>query len=613
MPLFDAPVILFELSREVETGRTLTEEDFPPGWAVLGECDCRGGRKKSGWVARGGSKGAALESPAQGSSTLLIGSRLWRDYRLSAVVRLEPQTVMAELLFRFGDSSGHYSLGIWKEGLVLAKRDAGRYAALDVLAQALEPLRPYRIDIDLVADRILVEMDGKTVFDTTDGFRQSGGAGVRSDGPASFSDLVVCAMHTEAQRLKLVSKEAKKTTRDVRAASPAQLMTVSGDVDFGFVAFVDMDADGSVEILNVHPGRAGAAAAAAVQRFDGKVVWQWGELRRRPHANLPPAFAVEDLDGNGRLEVVLAGSRELAVLAAADGALKCRRELKDIFAAEYLGGPLALAVLREGPRPKLILRCGESVAALDASLEVLFRLKEPAGGFAPAVSRGGPAVFVAGRSLVLAGPMGKEPKIWPLRDFEPPAQAALVFRPAAQRCDWLVIGSHGGLTLLNLADPKVFSALPYGHVIALAGGAFRAALGPLQFVAATAQGRLMILDERLNPLYAEEVGRVEALTPLNWTGHAEESILFATHARPAVVLDGFGRDLFFIDRPAKRYHQLAVADVIGDARDEIILVAHDRLEIFGHRGEGGPARPASRRRLIWPQARPCSILSVPGE
>jgi len=613
LPLFDAPVILFELSHEVEAGRTLAEEDFPPGWAALRECDCRGARKKSGWIARGGPQGAALEWPNHGSSALRMGSRLWRDYRLSAIVQLEPQSVMAELLFRFGDSSSHYSLGLWKEGLVLARRDAGRYVALDLFVQAMEPNKPYRLDVDLAADRILVELDGKTIFDLADDFRQSGGVAVRSDGPASFSDLAVCTTHAEALRLKLTAKEAKKTTRDARPDAPTQLLTATGEVDFGFVVFVDIDGDGSAEILNVHPGKAGTVSAVCAQRLDGKPIWKWGEFHRRPHSNIPCALAVEDLDGDGGLEVVFAGPRELVVLAAADGALKHHRELKDVFPAENLGAPMALAVLRDVSGCKVVLRCGESVAVFAASLDDLFRLKEPASGFAAVVSRAGPSAFIAGRSLVLPGPPGKDPRICPLPGLEPPAQAALIFRPTGQRTDWLVAGSHAGLTLLNLVDPKGASTLPCGHVTALAGGSFRPALGPLQFAAATAQGRLMILDERLNPLYLEEVGRVEALAPLNWTGQAGESVLFATCARPAVVLDGFGRELFFIDRPGKRYHQLVVCDVTGDTRDEIILVAHDRLEVFGHRSETAPARSASRRRLAWPDARPCSILSVTSE
>ena len=611
MPLFEAPALLLDLDAELPIDRESTQDDFPHAWVILGPCDCSSKGKSHGWRARRTPEGPVLDAPGTGASMLIAGSHLWRDYQLSTTVELSPETAMAEVLFRFGDARNHYSLGLWREGLILAKRTDDGLTALDAYALTLEPKRPYRIEIGVAADRILVELDGQTVFSLADTFRQSGAVGLRGNGPASFRALLVSTSREESQRLKLAHRTTRKTVRGARLPRPVQFHSVTAKVDFGLVDFLRGKEDGAMGLLNVHPARDGIARGVARHQPNGAVNWTVGTLDRQPSTDEPVACALFGSNADESSELALVVDDELLLVRLGDGSVKARRSLKGIFAGDSPKGRVHLGAVQDRAGERLVLCHGDAIAVLDSLLEDVFRVEKTTPGFACPASLKPSPLFLAGIRLMSSASDTAAAATDEIEGPQGPIEIAALHRLPGERKDWLLLGAHNGLHAIDPETCQTRSTRPCGHVTLFCGGAFRPSLGPMQFAAATAEGSLLLLDERLHPLQWIETGRLRALAPLNWTAGPSEALVIATHQRPAVALDDLGQELFFIDRPGQRFHQTIVADTTGDGCDDILLVAHDRIEIFGCSESDSQARITHRRRVCLPPVRPTCVLSTP--
>lgn len=604
------------------------------------------------WAAGDDADGPYLEQhtvnlePQRVTPLFVTGDLEWRDYRVGASVRPLSLQQEAGLVFRYRTSRHYYRLAL--EGgarLRLVVRlpidqefRVGAWRELASVPFAYDTKTWYRLDVSAVGDRLRASVDGKLFVDVRDSELAAGIAGITANMPARFKSFRVTTSSASAADLRgRIERRAADLDR-LRADNPKPVLWQKFETpDFGTgrnVRFGDLDGDGRLDMLfaqNVAKVRGDAfdqISCLTAVTLDGRVLWQQG--RPNPKNALltnDTPFQIHDLDGDGRVEVVLARDFELQVLDGRTGRLlrkawlpQLPTDLKDRPYELNVGDSLLFVDLagKDAPREILLKDRYRGFWIFDKDLKLLWQGDGQTGHypFPFDVDRDGRQEFLIGYSLWGADGKRRWSHDAELKDHADALSIGnFTGRPSAGVRAY-IDGSDEGF-LVIAADGTVVKHLRLDHAQTQSIGKYRADLPGLQILIATFwrnPGIVTLLDADANILAQEEmIPGSSHLEPVNWRGDGQELALLSGNVREGGMIDGQLRRVVVFPDDGHPDLASAVRDVTGDARDEIVLWDQTRVWIYT------PDRPFSGSGLYRPARNPHyndsnyrSTVSVPG-
>ncbi len=161
-----------------------------------------------------------------------------------------------------------------------------------------------------------------------------------------------------------------------------------------------------------------------------------------------------------------------------------------------------------------------------------------------------------------------------------------------------ITGSDEGFLAFE-ADGTILKHLRLGHAQTQAVGRFRPDLPGRQIVIANfwqSPGIVTLLDADGNVLAQEELTPGSShLAPVNWRGDGQELALLSAHVREGGMLDGHLRRVVMFPKDGHPDLASRVANVTGDARDEVIVWDPQRVWIYTQdRPASGPVKTFRR-------------------
>ncbi|MCW5977197.1 MAG: hypothetical protein KIT09_03930 [Bryobacteraceae bacterium] len=536
--------------------------------------------------------------------TLITGDPEWSGYAVEASVKPLSLDEMAGVVFRYRTNRHYYLFALTGGGkarlaLRLPLEKKFRVAEWRELGEAAVPYdvtRYYKLRVENHGPGIRAFVDGKLVIEASDGEILKGKAGVTANIPARFMDFRVTATEGEIGAIRGRIEKRQLELDKLRAANPKPVVWKRFETPvFGAgrnVRFGDLDGDGQMDMLigqNIPRVRGDAfdhISCLTAVTLDGKILWQLGRPDERNGllTNDTP-FQIHDIDGDGKHEVVMIRDFQLQILEGATG-----KVLKKVWVPEIP------ADVKERPYK---YNHGDSIAFFDLSgkgkrheilikdryqyfwvynnrLELLWSGSGQTGHYPYPfdVDQDGREEIVLGYALW--SPDGKQ--IWSRdKEYRDHADGIVMGNfsgdpkapPRVYAC-----GSDEGYLMFD-KDGRTLKHIRIGHAQSPSIGKYRMDLPGLQLLTVNYwknPGILSLFDSDGNLLLQDEpIHSGSPLLPVNWRGDGQEFALLSGNVREGGMIDGhFRRVVMF---PDDGHPDLAsyVADLTGDARDEVVL------------------------------------------
>ena len=199
------------------------------------------------------------------------------------------------------------------------------------------------------------------------------------------------------------TKDIGEPNDKAAAIEPWKIIQLEPEYGGLWVVAGDVDGDGEVEIIsaeNINIGDVHYTSAAAAQKLDGSVLWQWGRANRgRKIWHHDVACQIHDWNGDGKNEVVLCTKGFLIELEGATG-----RELRKIPIADDATDCLVFCNLSGGDRAGdvLVKNRYRQIWAYDREGKLLWTVRDP-GGYRTAHQPRPVDIDGDGRDEIMAG------------------------------------------------------------------------------------------------------------------------------------------------------------------------------------------------------------------
>ena len=564
------------------------------------------------------------------SPIFITGDPEWGDYTVEAEVKPLSLDDMAGVVFRYHTNRHYYRFALHggktarlEVRLPLEKEfRTAEWRELGNVSFPYDTTHYYRLSVANVGSAIKAYIDGKLILTADDGELIRGKVGVTANIPARFRDFRVTAPDEVKRAIGERIAQRAAGLAEIRAQNPLPKLWKSFTTPrFGAgrnARFGDLDGDGLPEMLiaqnipRIGDNFIQISCLTAVT-FDGKVLWQLG--RPDPRNGLLTAdtpFQIHDIDGDGSNEIVMVKDFQLQIREGTTGRLRQSAPM-----------PPALADNRLKP---YTLTNGDSLAFLDLSGEGKrreFMIKDRYTHFWIYNNHLEPLWKGQGQTGHYPYPFdvdsdGHEDLAIGYAVWNHKGQQLWSHdRELLDHADGLAVGSFG-------ADPKaeprvyawgsdegflVFDRLGtilkhvrIGHAQSASVGKFRPDLPGLQLICVNFwknPGIITLFDADGNMLAQEEpIHSGSPMLPVNWSGDGREFVLLSGNAREGGMIDGKLRRVVMFPDDGHPDLTAYVANVTGDARDEVILWDQERVWIYTQ------DRPFTGKRLYAPVRNP---------
>jgi hypothetical protein len=549
---------------------------------------------------------------------VVAGDETWSDYEVET--KFAPAIDdggMSGVAFRYRNDRRYYFAGVAGQRAILKKIDQGTsFRKLNETILAEKPLawkagEFLTVKITVAGDRLRATV-GDVTLEAQDATFPLGKISLTSDMPTRFGGVhVTCSAETKRQIDDAIAK--RKSDEDAAvAANPRMVLWKKLSFrNFGVgrnLRFGDLDADGDIDVLVAQQKRHGPGdghsevGCLTAVNFEGDILWQNGPPDSWNYRlTNDVAVQVHDLDGDGKNEVVYCRDFELVVADGATGKTKHKVPTPstppDALQQQkryprILGDSLLFADLRgTGHRRDIVLKDRyRTIWTFNDRLESLWMLRLNTGHFPfpHDVDGDGREEVVVGYALV--SPDGKE--LWsndqPLEDHAD--GVAIVRLKDGDEKRLLCAASDEGFFIADAASGKILKHHQIGHAQAFSVADYDPAKPGLEIATSNFwgnQGIVHLFDSGGNLYHdAEPSQHGSLLLPVNWTGEAREYWALSASPIHGGLFDAMARRV--VRFPADGHPEMCVAvlDVTGDCRDEIIV--WDPWELWVYTQSDGP-------------------------
>jgi rhamnogalacturonan endolyase len=543
----------------------------------------------------------------------LTGDSEWSDYSVEASVKPLLLEEMSGLVFRYR-TNRHYYLFALTDGkrarlaLRLPLEKSFRVAEWRELASVEFPYDTrsyYVLKVENEGPLIRAFINGKKVLEASDHEITKGKAGLTANIPARFQEFRVSVSDSGKQQIEDRIRKRDAELVRLREENPKPKPWKKFDTPkFGAgrnVRFGDLDGDGQLDMLiaqNIPRVRGDAfdhISCLTAINFEGKILWQSGrpDPRNGLLTNDTP-FQIQDMDGDGRNEVVLVRDFKLQILEGKTGKVLRSAWMPQAPPANKErpyelnnGDSLALFNLsgNKGRQDVLVKDRYQNFWLFNRELKPLWQGQGQTGHFPFPFDVDGD-----GRDEILIGysmwhHTGR--RLWTkddeLKDHaDGIAMGNFSADPKAEPKVY-ASGSDEGFILFDKKG-NILKHARIGHAQAPSIGKYRPDLPGLQYMTINFwrnPGIVSLFDHDGNLLIQEEpIHTASPLLPVNWRGDGQEFAMLSGNVREGGMIDGRLRRVVMF--PDDGHPDLAfyVTDVTGDARDEIILWDQERVWIY---------------------------------
>lgn len=564
------------------------------------------------------------------------GDELWRDYTMTVKFRPEGYEGRSGAVVRYHNDRCNYFVGV--DGPVAMIKLVNHDASFRIPNEKILVSKPFSWQpgeeltavITVQGNHIEATINGHLKLTAEDATFPQGRIALVADVPTKFLSARVTASRGEKSRVAKTRAKIVAEEKALQAANPKAVLWKKFSTDgFGVgrnLRFGDLDGDGQLDILAAqirHFGPKDAnseVSCLTAVTVDGKQLWQVGQADQwKDHLSNDVAVQIHDIDGDGKNEVIYATGMELIIAEGATG-----KTIRKIPTPEtpantkaprnrfprILGDCLFFCDLRgQGRKGDLIIKDRyESVWAYDENLKLLWHAQCNTGHYPFAYDLDGDGKDEVAIGYSLYRHDGKQ--LWTLDDtikdhMDGIAIAKFQADPKAEP-HVMIAASDEGMLFVDIRG-KIMKHHLVGHVQNPVVGEFRTDLPGLETISMNFwgnQGIVHCFDADGNLYHDfEPVQHGSMMLPINWTGQPPEYWILSPNVEDGGMYDGKGRKVF--EFPADGHPDMCVAvlDLTGDCRDEIVV--WDPLEVWIYTQEDN----SKSGRLYKPKRNPLSNYS----
>lgn len=532
------------------------------------------------------------------------GNEFWRDYVLE--VRFAPamKNPQSGIMFRSRNDRNYYFFGVKQDKAILKMVNdakAFRKPYEKVLAQAeynWEPGKYLTAIIILEGENIKAKFENGPLLSANDTTFASGKIGLLADVPTKFSYVKVSMSRKAAAEFEARKSSKDLAEKELQERNPKMRVWkkintrgfgVGRNLRFGY-----LNDDDTLDVLIgqvVHHGPSDGnseLSCLTAMTFSGKKLWQIGQPDLwKNHLTNDVGFQIHDIDNDGKAEVIYCMNREIIVADGATGKTKYKTKtpLKPGSRERILGDCLYFCDFGgRGFAGDIVIKDRyHHMWALNPRLEVMWDHECNTGHypFAYDVDHDGKEELMIGYNLF----DDNGELMWTLQDeLEDHADGVAIadFKNDGQ-LRLLCAASDEGMFFANM-DGKIVKHHFIGHVQNPVIGNFRDDLDGLEAISINFwgnQGIVHFYDADGNIYYDFEPNQYGSmLLPLNWTGRSEEFFVHNANVDEGGVFDGWGRKVLQFPDDGHPDMCNAVIDIVGDARDEIVVWDPEELWVY---------------------------------
>ena len=555
-----------------------------------------------------------------GTNTALVsGSKKWRDYTVSTVIRPLIKDGPCGLLFRYQTSMMHYGFYLSDNRVLLEKTVKFERTTIDEKPFEYDCDSFYTLKVSVSGSTICCYVNDELVIKASDDTYKEGCAALSSFMPAQYKELKVVCDETEYKRI-LDQEKADADDLAVQRAkySKMRLHKVIDLKNFGsgrhirFGHLLGTDELFFIMAQNqkrVYKDRyAFISCLTAVSMETGEVLWQIGEPsdlieNTQLTADLP--MQIYDIDGDGFDEVICGMDFKLVILDGRTGQVKkqihtpqnvedaaklCGMDFKRHSFDRLNIDAIRIVNISGNDRPSDIM-IKDRYARLwlfDKDLNFKWMFNDfNTGHFPFGYDFNGDKKDEIFSCYNMVSSDGK--LIWKLPINTDHTDEIVVGELIPGEGEVIAIVSGWEGFMIVSKDGKILLRDINGHGQRISIANYIPEMEGLQIACTTYwgnQGIVYLYDGHGNELWHMEQGvNGNIVTPVNWQGDGTELILMNSSEKYGGLYDGQGR--LVVEFPDDGHPTLAaeVLDITGDKRDEIVVWDRYKMYIYTQDGK----------------------------
>ncbi len=527
---------------------------------------------------------------------LVTGEQSWQDYLLDIELKPISTLGMSGIIFRYNTSNSFYALYFEGNSIKLAVNNLGRWKTLGVKYFSVNYDKRYHFRVELNGPSILCHIDDTLIFSLEDNTFTKGKIGLLANSPCRYYKVSIDIFKEES---------VEEFTHNVPNPSLwKKTFFPKGKGAGRSIRFGDLNGDGRLEFVLAQNIRRAMGdnfctiSYMCAYDLDGNILWEIGEPSNKNALvtnDLP--FQIYDIDGDGNNEVICIRNFEIQILDGKTGKIRERFPApkakstkrwandfsEDIF-YRIAGDSIMFCNVsgKEEPKDILIKDRYHNAWVYNNKFELLWEATCNTGHYPCAydVDNDGKDEILIGYTLF----NDDGSKLWEIPDLKDHADGIVIADIDFDgNLEIVIAGGDDGILITDI-NGNILMKDNIGHVQTPSVARFLPEIPGLQICTITFwkyPGTICVYDAKGNRLKTFEIYPIGSpLIPVNWKGDGQEYILFSGDIKYGGLFDGEGRKVLSLPNDGHPVLCCTALDLVGDARDEIVLWDTEKMYIY---------------------------------